>query len=146
MIVGLVMLLLFAGAIPAEAGSGRTKLAGTPRLHGREVPELLLLAPVAVGEKLPGGLPTTITFRMLPNRFVPVTEDGDGIYFEAVGRLSAAPGSWGGAGGLYLSKSRPDVVFAYLGNARHQYAPLSLVAPLSPADLKKLKTARPLRS
>ena len=140
-------LLLQLEATPsAQADSPRTKLTGTPRLHGREVPELILLQPIQVGRELPRGLPTTMTFRMLPNRFVPVAEDRDGIYFEAVGRVSANGVGSRAVGRLWVSKTRPDIVFAYLGDARHRSGPLSLIEPLTPKDLQKLRTGRPLQS
>ena len=88
-----VYLVLLAGSLlwvdnpAARADLPRTLLSEPPQIRGRPVKELVLTGTVPVGELLPPGLPTTITYKMTPNRFRPVAEDAEGVYYQAVDAL-----------------------------------------------------------
>jgi hypothetical protein len=78
--------------------------------------------------------------RLLPGQFVPVSEDANGVYYQAargfqtVGHTNSQPG------GLYVSKTRAQTIFAYVGEARELGAELQLDSQrLSGADMAKLK-------
>lgn len=137
-------LVLLVSPSTADADPPRTRLTGTPRLQNRDVPELILLSSIAVGRELPPGLPTTTTFRMLPNRFVAACEDRDGIYYQGVGPVRAGLGGVAATGGLYASKTDSELVVAYLGDARRLHVLVMRIDRLPLKDLRKLKTAKPL--
>ena len=118
---GLVVLPQTAGANPS-----RTVLKGPVRVSGREVKELILSTPIQAGRKLPPGLPTTDTYKVLPNRFLPAAEDKDGFFFQAVQRfrdrpMGYSPQLWHAAtaGGLYVTKTQPLAIAPYSGDARN---------------------------
>ena len=121
-----------------QADPPRTALKGPPMINGREILEFALVAPVHVGQDLPPGLPTTITYDIRPNRFTPVSEDADGIYYQGAGKFQNMVSN-ATLGGLYVTKKPPIEIFAYTGDARYQRMPLSLDAPLNAADLRKIK-------
>jgi hypothetical protein len=130
-------------------------------IGGRPVPELVLATPIHLGRQHPGML-IMPELTILPNRFVPVRDDGEGVYYQAVATFQ--PGSVqgsGSTGGLYLSKAHPEKVWSYVGDARKQDPKVSdskfrgdvrgaefqagLTIPLPPEFVRKLKVARPAR-
>ena len=133
--VTLALLLACGGGLRAD--SPRTDLKGPPLINGQEVREFVLISRIAVGTTLPPGLPTTITYEMLPNRFVAACEDADGIYYEAVGRFQNRAGS-SEPGGLYVTKRKPVAFYPYTGTARYLRMRVSLEAPLGKDDLRKI--------
>ena len=146
----LIALLICAviGFSNAHAGPGRTPLKGTPLIAGKEVPRFILVAPIDIRHNAPGltklDLLDRVQGRVRPGQFVPVSEDAKGIYYQAangiqpIGSTSAAPG------GLYVSKTRAESVFAYLGDARVGGAALTVdIQSIAAGELRKLKIARP---
>ncbi|MFZ1219817.1 MAG: hypothetical protein WAO00_11015 [Chthoniobacterales bacterium] len=134
-------MLLLAGSGFARADPPRTNLNGPPLIAGQEVREFVLSAPIFVGEKLPPGLPTTITYEMLPNRFVAACEDADGIYYQAVGPFQNRVTS-SELGGLYVTKTKPVRFYPYTGNSRYLRMRVSFESALSTEDLRKLHFVR----
>src|SRR4051812_1840387 len=57
-----------------------------PFIGGRSVPELVLTVPLHLGGQVPGML-IRPEMTVLPNRFKPVREDGEGIYYQAVSQF-----------------------------------------------------------
>jgi hypothetical protein len=137
----LLVMVLLLGSSPSLPADSRTRLKGPPMILGHEVREFVLVAPVSVGKKLPPGLPTTITYEMLPNRFIAACEDGSGIFYQAVGPFQNVVGG-GRLGGLCVTKSAPVEFYPYTGDARYLRMPLFLQAPLSIADLRKVHFVR----
>lgn len=132
----LLFLLGAPGALPADPP--RSALKGPPVINGREVLEFAVTAPISVGQKLPPGLPTTIIYEIRPNRFKPVSEDVDGIYYQCAGSFQNMIAN-ATLGGLYVTKRPPLLIFPYTGDASYPRMPLSLDAPFSSADLRKVK-------
>ena len=120
-----------------RADSPRTELKGPPLINGQEVREFVLVARIAVGTTLPPGLPTTITYEMLPNRFVAACEDADGIYYQAVGPFQNRVGS-SEPGGLYVTRKKPVAFYPYTGTARYLRMRVSLESALGREDLRKI--------
>jgi hypothetical protein len=117
-ILGLVLLLAFVSQI-VRADLLRTPLKAIPRLFGRDVERLVLLTPIVVNRSKPGvAFAVTMMVRIVPGTFIPVTEDADGIFYQAVNGYTTIRGNRPTGGGLYLSKSRPGVIWAYVGDAR----------------------------
>jgi hypothetical protein len=134
----LLMLFLFGGPRSLPAGLPRTALKGPPMINGREMREFAVVAPVHVGEKLPPGLPTTITYDIPPNRFTPVSEDADGIYYQGAGPFQNMVAT-ATLGGLYVTKKPPVQIFPYTGDASYPRIRLSRDFPINAADLRKIK-------
>ena len=131
--------LRFASASAVAADLPRTLLKEPPRVLGRPVKELVLSGTVPVGKVLPPGLPTTTTYKMTPNRFRPVAEDADGVYYQAVGPLQKHL-SWM-RGGVYMSKTYPDMLRPYRGDASDVRLPVGKWEPLHPGHARKFRIA-----
>lgn len=56
--------------------------------------------------------------RVTPGTFIPVTEDAEGIYYEALNGFLRLRGNDSIGGGLYVSKSRPGLIWVYTGDAQ----------------------------
>lgn len=136
-IVALSLHLLSVSEVAADLP--RTLLKAPPHVLGRPVKELVLSGTVPVGKLLPPGLPTTITYKMTPNRFRPVAEDADGVYYQAVGPLQKHL-SWM-RGGVYMSKTYPDMLRPYRGDAAAVRLPVGKWEPLHPAHARKFRVA-----
>ena len=106
-------------------------------INGREVREFVLTASIQVGHNLPPGLPTTITYEMLPNRFKATCEDADGIYYQSVGPFQKRVGT-SPPGGLYVTKKPPVQFYPYTGDAHILRMRVSLESALSAADLRNV--------
>lgn len=134
----LVGLGLIGAIVPqAEADLPRRPLIENPRILGREVKELVLTGVVPVGKTLPPGLPTTNTYKMSPNRFRPVSEDAEGVFYQAVGPLQKRmPMS---RGGVYMNKKYPDMIMPYRGDATNVRLPLGIWEPLHPGHVRMFR-------
>ena len=131
--------LLFAGPLAIAADLPRSLLKEPPRVLGRPVKELVLNGTVPVGQVLPPGLPTTTTYKMTPNRFRPVAEDAEGVYYQAVGPLQKHL-NWM-RGGVYMSKTYPDMLSPYRGDASNVRLPVGKWKPLHPGHARKFRIA-----
>lgn len=107
-------------------------------INGVEVREFVVIAPILVGEKLPPGMPTTIRYEIRPNRFIPVSEDADGIYYQGDGAFQNTV-SHATLGGLYVTKKPPVRIHPYTGDASYPRMRLSHGFSLDAADLRKVK-------
>ena len=143
-------------AASALAGRSRSAVAGTPQIGDRSVPRFILMERVKVDRSGPvmrsGDLAHMIGCHLVPGQFVPVSQDADGVYYQAsngIQRYSRHVLLKSGSvvhGGLYVSKTRPDNVLIYEGDARHQDAALKFdTISLSHSQLAKLKVGRPAR-
>jgi hypothetical protein len=87
----------------------------------------------------------TLMVRVMPGTFIPVTEDEGGIYYQAVNGYLTIRGNRRIGGGLYMSKSRPGVIWAYVGDAQMN-AKVGVEKdrlPLPADSLHNLRTAKP---
>jgi hypothetical protein len=140
-------------ALTVDAHAGAK--ARAPVIAGHPIPALVLTVPIHLGRQH-AGMPIMPEMTVLPNRFVPVREDAEGIYYQAVAQFM--PGSATNTGGLYLNKKNPKTVWAYVGDGRgadfnvgssanvgrrHQDVIPDLALPLPPDCVEKLKIARP---
>ena len=97
----------------------RTPVREIPRVFGREMSRLVLLAPIVINRSQPGiPFAATMMVRVLPGTFIPVTEDEGGIFYQAVNGYRTIRGNRQIGGGLYVSKSRPGAIWAYVGDAQ----------------------------
>jgi hypothetical protein len=128
--------LLSLGVNAAHAESPVADLKSPLMIRGREVTGLIVTAPITVGSALPGGLPTSPVYTVRPNRLVPVREDRTGVYFQAD---SAFAESGAGAGGLCVSRTSVDEIYAYRGNGRYPKIYLPFIGRVQPADLSKVR-------
>ena len=102
-----------------KADLPRTPIRAVPRVFGRDIPRLVLLAPIVIDRSKPGVVfIATLMVRVMPGTFIPVTEDEGGIYYQAVNGYLTIRGNQQRGGGLYMRKSRPGVIWAYVGDAR----------------------------
>jgi hypothetical protein len=131
-----LLLVLLAGMVRAE--ERRTLVKGVPRIIGREIEQLVLVSTIHVGGrgKLVPGMATMPDYYVLPNRFVAASEDSEWVYYQAVAQFRPATIE---EGGLMLSRTVPDAVYAFIGDARNFRVPLRMMLPLDPEDVRKLK-------
>ncbi|HSH39610.1 MAG TPA: hypothetical protein VK993_12575 [Chthoniobacterales bacterium] len=138
-------------AASTEAGPQRTAVAVTPQIGERWVPRFVLMERVKVDRSGPGmrynDLADLIVCELLPGQFVPVSQDADGVYYQASNgiRRLVRPNSVV-HGGLYVNKTRPEKVLVYEGDARHHDAALKRdTINLARSQLAKLKVGQPAR-
>ena len=74
---------------------------------------------------------------MTPNRFRPVAEDAEGVYYQAVAPLQKHVG-WM-RGGVYMSKTHPDMLIPYRGNAAQVRLPVGKWEPMHPGHAQKFR-------
>jgi hypothetical protein len=110
--------LIFTTEI-ARADLPRTPVRSVPRLFGRDIERFVLLAPIVIDRSKPGVRFTDIIMvRMVPGTFIPVSEDAEGIFYQAVNNFVQIRGNNPIGGGVYVSKSRPGRISVYVGDAR----------------------------
>ncbi len=137
-LLGLLAFAVLSPTVPAAAADlPRTVLKQPPRLLGRKVKELVLNGTVSVGELLPPGLPTTVTYKMTPNRFRPVAEDANGVFYQAVAPLQKHMPMY--RGGVYMDKNFPDKISPYRGDASDVRLPVGIWKPLHPGHAQKFR-------
>jgi hypothetical protein len=100
------------------------------------VRELVVTAAIRVGHPLGPGGPTVPQFTIAPGRFLPVSQDQESVYFQAVGTFAQGLSE---RGGLRVTKGVPRYVFVYEGDATYIKMPLDAGDVLSPADVQKLR-------
>jgi hypothetical protein len=110
-----------------------------PRISGRVVKELMLATSVYMGSggpSVPGGPTMPGNYAIRANRFIPVSEDPDYVYYQANGSFAEGGSA---QGGLRMSKIYPDQVFAYFGDGRYPKIKLNCWQPLLPGDVRKIR-------
>lgn len=124
----------------------RTPLRVVPRVFGRDIERFVLLVPIVVNRS-EGGLPfsATIMVRMVPGTFIPVTEDAEGIFYQAVNGFLRIRGNNRIDGGVYVSKSRQGVIWVYVGDAqmKSKFGVNKDRLPLPASALHNLHVAKP---
>jgi hypothetical protein len=141
---GTVGAMLFILAALLEAKPARTAVKGTPTVGGREVARFVLLERLKVDRSGPGmtysDLADRISCVVLAGQFIPVSEDAQGVYYQGsngIKRLIKPTNVVDG--GIYVSKTRPDGVFVYEGDARDQGSALKVdTYRLARSDIAKL--------
>jgi hypothetical protein len=112
---------------------------------GRDLDRLVLLAPIIIDRSKPG-VPflATMMVRVLPGTFIPVTEDSEGIFYQGVNGCLTIRGNKPIGGGFYVSKSRPGVIWAYIGDAqiRSKFGVEKDRLPLPADALHNLRTGK----
>lgn len=137
---------LFFLAARAQADEPRHPLSGPPRT-ARGVIERVLLFRKQMFLHENGGLDGVLALQ--GGVLMPVSEDRDGIYYQAPNGVWVFDKNGSSyfplpgilyPGGLFFSKTRPDDVYAYTGDARKQKQYLERDwRPLSPRALAALK-------
>jgi hypothetical protein len=124
----LIALLSIAGTL-CFAGSTRTAVNGIPKVGGRrEVERFVLMETVHISHPNMRRA-DAMEYWMLPGQFVPVSEDAEGVYYQATSGFRIFRGSLGQkvtSGGLYVSKSRSDRIQPYVGDAKEPGEALDL--------------------
>jgi hypothetical protein len=141
----LIALLSITGTL-CFAGSARTPMKGIPKVGGgREVERFVLMETVHISHPNMRRA-DAMEYWMLPGQFVPVCEDGEGVYYQATSGFRIFRGSLGQkvtSGGLYVSKSRSDRIQPYVGDAKELGDALNLDTFALLLDVRmKLKVAR----
>lgn len=137
-------------AFLTEADAQRTPTKGTPRVADKEVPRFVLAGRIDINRAAPGltnlDMLDRVQCRILPGQFVPVSEDAKGVYYQAANGVQRLGSTTTTPGGLYVSKTRAERIYAYLGDARAQNADLLVdIQPIATNDLRKLQVGRPAR-
>ena len=102
------LLALGLTSLVARADLPRERVREVPRLFGREIERFVLLAPIHIDRSLPNvPFASTIMVRVTPGTFIPVTEDAEGIYYQAVNGFRTIRGNGRVGGGFFVSKTRP---------------------------------------
>jgi len=134
------------GILPRD----RRPVHGIPRIGERYIPQFVLLKDVLVDQgREPSSFMRMSVIRAIPkNLFVPVSEDKEGVFYHAQNGLLEK--DWDSAGnfvpgGLYVSKTKPGVIFGYFGDARKSGWILRLTEwPLTTDVLQHLKISEPI--
>lgn len=120
-----------------------------PTICGTKIGQFVLLEPVNVK---PSHFSTDILHALPNGIFLPVSEDRDGVYYQAVngvtiGRINPPYEQQDVAGGIYVSKTKPGLAYGYLGDARQPKEELtSMTTRLPKAALEKLRIGTPAGS
>jgi hypothetical protein len=127
-----------------EAGPSRTAVRSAPTILGREIPRFVLAQPIRILRGAAGVTNGDMLSRpagqMLPGQLVPVSEDAEGVYFQAARGFQSEGMTISQPGGLYVSKTRPETMFAYRGEARELREELVVHSQrLAGGDMAKLK-------
>jgi hypothetical protein len=128
---------LFAqGILPGD----RWPVQGTPLICGREIPQFVLFVP----KPDPGADKKRPNLRVrASNLFIPVSQDKTGVFYHAMNGIVEYDYNYGRLlvpGGLYVSKTQPNTIFVYFGDARKPGWDLRpLVDPLPMKVLEKLR-------
>jgi hypothetical protein len=145
----IILLVAFVGAPLFAQGilpGDRWPVRGTPRIAGREIERFIVLKKFGISHEREfpkyrdsiRGLPESV--------FIPVSEDKEAVFYHSItgvwsGRYDGWPETWQLVpGGLYVSKTKPNVIFGYFGDARKPGWVLTpLPYPLKPEVLEKLR-------
>lgn len=132
-------------ASAALAGPGRTVVNGVPKINGREIEQFVLMDYIRMKSSVNAGLGSSTSFVMLPGQFVAVSEDGGGVYYQAVNafRMAHDP-SKVIVGGVYVGRTGSTSMTAYFGDARNQGVLVRLLnhQPMITDDMKKFQVAK----
>lgn len=140
--LGCAVLLVFTAGV-VRADLPRTPVKGVPRVFGRDIERFVLLSPIVVNRSKPNvRFFDTIMVRMVPGTFIPVTEDAGGIFYQAANDFMKIRGNYPVSGGIYVSKSRPGVIWVYVGDARMGGGVEKDTQPLPASALRSLHVAK----
>ncbi len=139
LVTGLCYLLQSHGSY---AGQNRVPFKGPVFLKETEVEQFVLLRTIHVNHPLLTRSQNG-EFWILPGQFIPVSEDARGYYFQATNGLhSFFSQDKAVAGGLYVSKKKPDEIFRYFGDAKDNNAGIDVdTIPLLANAARQLKVA-----
>lgn len=124
------------------AGQSRVPFNGPAFLKGTEVEQFVLLRTIHVNHPLLTRSQNG-EFWILPEQFIPVSEDARGYFFQATNGLhSFFSQNKAVTGGLYVSKKKPDEIFRYFGNAKDSNAGIDIDSiPLLANESRQLRVA-----
>ena len=126
--VVVIGLLGFASSL-TYADLPRNVVRGIPKVGGgQEVERFVLMETIHIAHANMRRR-DAMEYWMLPGQFVPVSEDSEGVYYQATSGFRIYRGSMGQEvvpGGLFVSKTRNDRILPYVGNARQPGESLSM--------------------
>jgi hypothetical protein len=106
--------ILAQGVLPGD----RWPVRGTPVICGREIPQFVIFEHPS--KRAPDN--SRLNLRASPsNLFIPVSQDKNGVFYHALIGIWEYDRDYGRLvvpGGLYLSKTKPNTIFIYFGDAR----------------------------
>ena len=138
--------LLGATIASTYADPARQVVRGIPKVGGgQEVERFVLMETIHIDHPNMRRA-DAMEYWMLPGQFIPVSEDGEGVYYQATSGFRIFRGSMGQKvvhGGLYVSKTRKDRILPYVGNAKELGEGLEMDTFALLLDVRqKLKVAR----
>jgi hypothetical protein len=144
-IVVFIVVALYLCFAAASAPAARNPVTATPRVGGGQTIERFVLMETIHIQHPNMRHREAMEFWMLPGQFIPVSEDGEGVYYQGTSGFRIFAGSAGQKavpGGLYVSKTSKDRITPYVGNAKDMGETLSMdVAALLLDARMKLKVA-----
>lgn len=128
------------GILPGD----RWPVRGTPQICGRKIAQFVLLKDVKVGQwRVSGYEPLKLLATLPKNLFTPASEDSEGVYYHAANGVVQRNWNFSTSlvpGGIYVNKTKPNVVFGYFGDARRPGWVLHRTSyPLNMDVLEKLR-------
>jgi hypothetical protein len=140
-----VIALLAAASAFSHADLPRTAVRGIPKVGGGQTVERFVLMETIHIDHPNMRRADAMEYWMLPGQFVPVSEDSEGVYYQATSGFRIFRGSMGQKvvhGGLYVSKTRQDRILPYVGNAKEMGESLQIDTIQLLLDVRqKLKVA-----
>lgn len=115
--------LLFLGFVPGSLANSilpgdRWPVQGTPLICGRAISQFVIFERPSKS----GADKTRSSLRAsLGNVFTPVSQDKNGVFYHAMIGVVTFDYNYGHRvvpGGLYVSKTKPNTIFIYFGDAR----------------------------
>jgi hypothetical protein len=131
---------LAQGILPGD----RWPVRGVPVICGREIPEFVLFfrkSDRAADKNHPS------VRASLSNLFIPVSQTKEGVFYHAVDGVWERSYDYGKQwvpGGLYVSKTKPNAIFIYFGDARKPGWDLRpMLSPLPMKEQERLRIGTP---
>jgi hypothetical protein len=131
---------LAQGILPGD----RWPVRSPPIMCGREIPEFVMFE----RKPVPGADKDHPSLRASPSDiFIPVSQTKEGVFYHALTGITTHSWDYGRQvvpGGLYVSKTKPNAIFIYFGDARKPGWDLRpMLSPLSMKEQERLRIGTP---
>jgi hypothetical protein len=124
----------------------RMPIQNTPRLFGHDIKAFVLMSGLTVDRSKNGAKYGDFLGVILsPGKFVPVSEDAEGVFYQATHGIHNITSYYLTHGGIYVSKLSPNRIWAFKGDARigAKSGVDKDTMPISSDERRKFRTEEP---